>query len=252
MTAFVVTNRVSLQPMCFSADVSFAAAATTGLIGVVTIGKASKLSEWPLAGIPLVFGAQQAIEGCLWLALGGKHLPVSTFLVANSYVFVALVIWPVYAPLAAALVEQSYMRRLAMIGLVLLGLVVALYGVMHIAAHPFVASIVGHSVAYTNGPPHPHLRIGAYEACACLPFVLSSHKILRWFGVLVIAGLIASTLFYFWTRFSVWCFFAALASAILYLHFAMVPRPRLTIGQRQDTTIRAFSGPISRTRVHRH
>jgi hypothetical protein len=83
--------------MCFSADVSFAAAATTGLIGAVTIRKAPKLSEWPLAAIPLVFGAQQAIEGCLWLALGGKHLPVSTFLLTNSYVFVALVTfdgWP--------------------------------------------------------------------------------------------------------------------------------------------------------------
>jgi hypothetical protein len=211
--------------MCFSADVSFAAAAATGLIGAVTVGKVAKSSEWPLAAIPLVFGAQQAIEGCLWLALGGKHLPVSTFLLTNGYVFVALVIWPVYASLAAALVEQSYMRRLSMIGLALLGLVVALYGVMHIAAHPFMARIVGHSIAYTNGPPHPHLRIGAYEACACLPFVLSSHKVLRWFGVLVIAGLIASTLVYFWTRFSVWCFFAALASAILYLHFAMRDSP---------------------------
>jgi hypothetical protein len=221
----VVANSVSLQPMCFSADVSFAAAATTGLIGAVTVGKAAKLSERPLAAIPLVFGTQQAIEGFLWLALGGKHLPVSTFLLTNTYVFVALVIWPVYAPLAAALVEQSYMRRLAMIGLALLGLVVALYGVMHIAAHPFVARIVGHSIAYTNGPPHPHLRIGAYEACACIPFVLSSHKVLRWFGVLVVAGLIASALFYFWTRFSVWCFFAALASVILYLHFAMARAP---------------------------
>jgi hypothetical protein len=41
---------------------------------------------------------------------------------------------------------------------------VAVYGVMHITAHPFVARVVGHSIAYTNGPPHPHLRIGTYGA----------------------------------------------------------------------------------------
>jgi hypothetical protein len=235
MAPSVVTGRVSLRFMCFSADVSFAAAATTGLIGAVTVGKVATLSERPLAAIPLLFSLQQAIEGCVWLALGGKHLPVSTFLLTNSYVFVALIIWPVYGPLAAALVEQNYVRRLAMMGLAALGLVVALYGAMHIVAHPFAARIVGHSIAYTNGPPHPHLRIGAYEVCACLPFVLSSYKVLRWFGVLVITGLIVSSLFYFWTRFSVWCFFAALASATLYLHFAKVPRSACSSGSNGRT-----------------
>ena len=224
--------------MCFSAAVSFSAATTIGLVGAVTVGKASTWSARPLAAIPLVFALQQAMEGCLWLALDSKQLPVSAFLLANSYVFIALIVWPVYAPLAAALVEQNYVRRLAMMVLVILGIAVALYGAAHITAHPFVARIVGHSIAYANGPPHPHLRIGAYEACACLPFVLSSHKALRWFGVLVIAGLIVSTFFYFWTRFSVWCFFAALASAALYLHFAALPSP----GYRKPSTESLNSG----------
>jgi hypothetical protein len=213
--------------MCFSASASFAAAATIGLVGVISVAKAATWQERPLAALPLVFAAQQAMEGSLWLALGGVHLAIATSFLTNSYAFVALVLWPVYAPFVVALVEPNRNRRLVMIGFVALGVVVALYGATHISVHPFAACIVGHSISYTNGPPHAHLRIGAYEACTCLPFLLSSHKTIRWFGALVIAGLIASTLFYFWTRFSVWCFFAALASATVYLHFATVRRPQL-------------------------
>jgi hypothetical protein len=216
--------------MCFSASASFTAAAVTGVVGVMAMGKASGWQEKPLAGIPLIFAAQQATEGSLWLALGGMHLAIATSLLTNAYTFVALVVWPIYAPLAVALVEPNRRRRLLMLGLGAMGVVVALYGATHISLHPFTACIVGHSLSYTNGPPHPHLRIGAYEACTCLAFLLSSHRAIRWFGALVIAGLIASTLFFFWTRFSVWCFFAALASATLYWHFAAARRAELNSG----------------------
>src|SRR5580692_8713144 len=108
--------------MCFSATASFAAAATLGLIGAITVRKASSWQERPLAAIPLVFAAQQAVEGALWLALGGVHLAISTLLLTNSYAFVALAIWPIYSPVAVALIERDRPRRPAMIGLIALGM----------------------------------------------------------------------------------------------------------------------------------
>jgi len=57
--------------MCFSATASFAVAGASGLAGAFTISRAKKLREVPLAAIPLVFAAQQAIEGSL--AFAGKR-----------------------------------------------------------------------------------------------------------------------------------------------------------------------------------
>ena len=61
--------------MCFSAEVSFTAAGVLGALGAVCIGQASRLREKPLAAIPLLFAAQQALEGFIWLSpLHGGHV----------------------------------------------------------------------------------------------------------------------------------------------------------------------------------
>ena len=53
--------------MCFSATASFLAAGVTGAIEVVAIARTRRASEAPLAAAPLIFAAQQGIEGLLWL-----------------------------------------------------------------------------------------------------------------------------------------------------------------------------------------
>ena len=222
--------------MCFSATASFSAAATLGLVGAISVGKASIWQERPLAAIPLVFAAQQIMEGGLWLTLGGAHLPVGPSLLANAFAFVALAVWPVYSPVALALVEPNRARRLIMLGLVTLGIIVACFGAMHTAIHPYAGCIVAHSIFYSNSAPYPHLMFGAYLICTCLPPVLSSHKALRWFGAIVIGGFIAAALFYLRSRFSVFCFFAALASVTVYLHFATVRAASRLIGFSGDSS----------------
>jgi hypothetical protein len=213
--------------MCFSATVSFAAAATTGLLGAVTLTKVFSWQEKSLATIPLIFASQQAMEGGQWLVLGGVHIPIPTILLTNGYAFLAFAIWPVYLALAVTLVEQNYLRRLFMVGLVALGAVVALYGVTHISFYPYEACIVGHSISYSDRAAYPHMIFGAYLAAGCLPPILSSNKTIRWLGEVIIIGLITAWIFYFKTRFSVWCFFSALASATIYLHFDTVRRPSM-------------------------
>ena len=97
--------------MCFSAPASFAAATGLGLVGAASIGRASEIREVPLASIPLVFAAQQMIEGGLWLALGSDDLSRWIPLLANAFMFSALVVWPVWAPLSVMLVERNRARR---------------------------------------------------------------------------------------------------------------------------------------------
>lgn len=61
-------------------------------------------------------------------------------------------------------------------------------------------------------------------ALAAIP-LLSSHRTVQLFGVVAVLSFAAA--YWFYTRWfiSVWCFFAALLSVVVYLHFA----PRRTL-----------------------
>ena len=54
--------------MCFSATVSFVAGVPLTVLGVITVKKTERRAEIPFAMIPLLFGAQQIVEGMLWLS----------------------------------------------------------------------------------------------------------------------------------------------------------------------------------------
>lgn len=206
--------------MCFSATASFVTAAATGAVGIATLARTRQWNEVPLAAIPLTFAVQQAVEGALWLSLGGAKLPVSQVLLANMFAIFALSLWPVYAPVAVGLVETAAWRRRAMVLLFLLGLAVAIYGAKNISDAPYAACIVGHSLSYINGRLYPDIAMAAYVAATCLPALLSSHRALWLFGLLVAGGLAVSVAFFFEAQLSVWCFFAAVGSLAVYAYFA--------------------------------
>ena len=54
--------------MCFSATASFVAAGVTGSRNSGAARRAQHPSEWPLAAVPLIFAAQQGVEGLLCVA----------------------------------------------------------------------------------------------------------------------------------------------------------------------------------------
>ena len=93
--------------MCFSALASFSVAAGTGLVGALTATKISNWREVPLAFIPLIFAMQQTIEGTLWVILPAASEPALSGVLPNIFAFIALVIWPLWSPLAVGLVEQN-------------------------------------------------------------------------------------------------------------------------------------------------
>ena len=212
--------------MCFSAPASFAAATSLGLAGAASIGRASDKHEVPLASIPLVFAAQQTIEGGLWLALGSENLSRWVPLLANAFMFSALVVWPVWAPLSAMLVERNRARRLAMGAILVLAVLLAIRGIGGMWAQPYGACAVQDRISYGNGLPYLPRQFAGYVLCACGPFLLSSHPTLRMFGAIVVAGLIIAASLYTFAYVSVWCFFAAAGSMTIYLHFARAEKER--------------------------
>ncbi len=134
--------------------------------------------------------------------------------------FSALVVWPLWAPLAAMLVERDRLRRLAMIVILIVAIPLAFRGVRGMSAQLYEACVAHNSISYSNGWPYLPRQFAAYVLCSCFPFLLSSHKTLRILGVIVLAGLIISASVYSYAYVSVWCFFAAAGSLTIYLHFA--------------------------------
>lgn len=201
-------------------------AAGTGLAGAAAISAASERREIPLASIPLIFAAQQTIEGLLWLALGREGPSPWVLPLANAFMFSALVVWPVWASLAAMLVERNRVRRIAMVVILVLAVPLAIRGLSGMWAQSYGACVVQNSISYGNGLPYLPRQFAGYVLCACFPFLLSSHRALRIFGAIVLAGLIIAASAYTFAYVSVWCFFAAAGSLTLYLHFARAQKER--------------------------
>lgn len=203
--------------MCFSASVSFGAAAVLGVVGAATLTKVRNLGELPLAAVPLLFAAQQAIEGFLWRTVpaGRDH----TAALATLYAAIALIVWPLLIPIATALVERQVHRRLAILILVPAGIGVSVNYAAIMLVRPYRAWPVGHTLTYVNNHPISPVMLGIYILCTCLPPLLSGSRILNLFGVLVVGGLAITFLAFYESFISVWCFFAALASLTIWKFF---------------------------------
>ena len=203
--------------MCFSAPVSFAAAALLGVTSAALLTKVRALTELPLAVVPLLFAAQQAIEGVLWRVVPDG--PGHTTALATLFAAIGLIVWPLLIPVAMALVERQTLRRLAILLLVPAGIGVSVNYAAILLVRPYRAWPLGHTLTYVNNHSISPVMAGLYILCTCLPPLLSGSRILNLFGVIVIAGLAITFLAFYESFISVWCFFAALASLILWKFF---------------------------------
>jgi hypothetical protein len=203
--------------MCFSAPVSFGAAALLGVTGAAILTRVRTPAELPLAVVPLLFAGQQAIEGFLWRAVPDG--PDHTTALATLFAAIALTVWPLLIPVAMALVERQPLRRLAMVLLTPVGIGVSVNYAAILLVRPYRAWPVGHALTYVNNHPISPVMAGLYIFCVCLPPLLSGSRILNLFGAIVIAGWAVSFLAFYESFISVWCFFAALASLAIWKFF---------------------------------
>jgi hypothetical protein len=201
--------------MCFSATGSFIAAGINAAAGAATLHKTKGTPESVLAGFPFIFAAQQTIEGALWLALPA-HAEMAGIWTANSFVLVALAVWPTLVPYAAHLLETNAQRRRALAGFIVVGVLFTLYALIEIVSHPFGARVVGHSIVYGNGREFPLVAAIIYCSCVSLPLLIATQRSLKLLGLCVMTGMIVSLAFYYVAFFSVWCLFAALASGLVF------------------------------------
>ena len=206
--------------MCFSATASFIAGALLLGIGVVTLKSAKQPSEWLFAAIPLLFAIQQLSEGVIWLTFSAGA-PLLNTVMTHVYSFFSHVLWPVYLPVSVLMIEPPGGRRSALKALVVAGSAVGLYLLYVLVAFPVVSRPTGQHVEYDS----PHFFVAAvmmlYLISTTVSPLLSTLRGVRVFGALALLSFGAAYYFYATWFISVWCFFAALLSFIIYFHFAL-------------------------------
>lgn len=216
--------------MCFSATASFTAGAALVAVGTVTVHRSQGRSELPIAMVPLLFGVQQISEGVLWLTMS-RDLPGLQVWATNVYSFFSHAFWPIFVPFAILLVERDRRRRQALKVFLGLGLLVGLYLLFFLFREPITASVEGRSIVYES----PHFYLGAvlvlYLLATCVSGLFSSYRCINVFGILAFVLAVAAYLISVRTFVSVWCFFAAVLSGLILIHFS---GPMLANRQRSD------------------
>lgn len=219
--------------MCFSATASFAASAALLGIGALTLRRVERPGDRALAAIPILFAIQQALEGLVWLSLNGKiHGMLGP--ATQVYSLFSHVLWPIYVPLAVWLAEPPGSRRRGLFGFMVAGAAVGGFLLYGMVVNPIVARPIGQHIEYDS----PHFYLAAvmvlYLAATTVSQMLSSHRWIRWFGVLAFGSAVVAYLAYAQWFISVWCFFAALLSGVIYLHVRHHPNTGTGLGIPAD------------------
>ena len=204
--------------MCFSAGASFAAGVVLSAVGVATQRKVRKPTQRLFAGIPLLFGFQQFAEGVLWVTLrSGGHDWLQN---AATYIFLitALVIWPVMIPLSMWFMEEVKKRKKILASLIVIGGIVSLFYAFCLISYNVTPQIKSFHIQYIHEFPQTLVDIAYvfYIASIVAPLFVSSVRRMWLLGILIAVSYLVTGIFFAQYLTSVWCFFAALSSVVIY------------------------------------
>lgn len=204
--------------MCFSAEASFAAGAVLSIAGIAAIKKAQTRSEIAFASIPLIFGVQQVTEGFVWLSL--LNTAFASWNQPATYIFLAFaqVVWPSWVPFSILLLEKENGRRNALYIMLGIGLIVSFYLALRLLKQDIHSEIIGHHIYYNIGFSTNVIRsLGVmYFISTIIPPFISGIKKMWSLGFSILLSYIVTKLFFENYVISVWCFFAAVISVVVY------------------------------------
>ena len=210
--------------MCFSASVSYSAAAVLVSTGLYAVQQAKRLHPpylmWAL--VPIFFGLQQAFEGRVWQELDAGNASAAVPF-ALGFHFFSHFLWLWWLPLSSYLVEPGKIRKRVFGGCAIFGAFAGalVYSVMLFHPEWMSVAVREHSITYDFSFPYRssiHLPItpaALYALTILVPLLFSSHRLIRIFGGLAILSSVLASAAYGYAYVSVWCFFAAMLSLYL-------------------------------------
>lgn len=200
--------------MCFSATASFMASGSLVLAGGVALGVAKK-EERLLALIPLLFALQQFIEGLQWLS---PHPSSACRLYAYGFLTVAILIWPIYIPLTAYVLEKKRRRKPILAAFLGAGIVYSLFLFYRSLHSPLVVEMHPFGIHYNDTGTLGPLFIAIHFLIVCGSSIASTNTFFRRWGIAMFLVAVVTVLLSYWAFISVWCFFSALLSLSICVH----------------------------------
>jgi len=126
----------------------------------------------------------------------------------------ALVFWPAYVPFAFTMSEQMQFRRALCIAAGMGGLLVSAYNIFQLVGNTALPTVLGQSIHYGFEENYP-ARL-TYGIVTMMPLFISNLRKMWILGALALLGFVVSDYLYNTVFISVWCFFAATISVLLY------------------------------------
>lgn len=205
--------------MCFSANSSFVVSCAIGAIGIATLRHVREPRSLLFASVPLLFAVHQFTEGMVWLGLEGRIGQLALNHFAFLFMLYAQVAVPLLMPAAVLLMEPPGWRRKAILALTGIGAFVAAWDFYGLAFFPSQVRIEQHSIAYRNVLTGNFWVSCLYVLATCGALLLSTHRVVKTYGLVNVVGLTIVDLVKEYAFASVWCFYAAIMSGMIYWQF---------------------------------
>ncbi|HMD46471.1 MAG TPA: DUF6629 family protein [Acidimicrobiales bacterium] len=230
--------------MCFSPEGDLAVGIVVTALGVDACRHVRGRNEyWFIAPLPVLLGLHQIVETFVWWGLEG-HVPHTLGVVALwIYLLFALVVLPVLVPVMVMRIEPTRARRWWIAPFLALGALVSVILLTAMLSGNPTARIGSYHIAYSIGLKDGTLVIGLYIVATCGAMLASGIRRVVWFGlanlvaVVVLARLSADGFT------SLWCFYAALASAAIALHLRLT-KPDPGARETSDARPPGSGGPL--------
>src|ERR1043166_260139 len=207
--------------MCFSATGRFALSGILIGIGTASIVRSASPSHRMLAAAPILFGAQQAAEGIVWLTIGAPSDAMLQRLGVDVFLGFALVVWPLWVPLSLQRIERDAGRRRILTGLCWFAAGVSASAAVLLSRWQPFAQVAGHSLRYdypgTSNTALHVLLVLAYITSTVVSFFVSTSQLQCTLGSTLVVSVVAAALIRREALTSVWCFFAAILSGVIFL-----------------------------------
>ena len=204
--------------MCFSPEASFTGGIIIFSIGIATVKSVHKPNQLVFAVIPLFFGIQQITEGFLWLSLQNPEFPNIQKLTSSIFLIMAEVIWPITIPLSILLMEENKTKKRILKVMLALGILLSLYYAYCLMNFNVFPQILDYHIQYNNDFPiaFRNIAFAVYLIATITPLFVSSIKRMHYLGILMFLSCLISALFFMQYLTSVWCFFAAFISVVIF------------------------------------
>ena len=211
--------------MCFSPEADLIGGSVISGIGIDALRHVDhRPSHVALAGLPILFGVHQLVEGIIWLSLQG-HLPAGLGRTALwVYLIVAFVILPILVPLAVAAIEPARWRRRVAAGFSAVGIAVAAVLLAAMVRGPMTVRLRPYHLAYGVRLTDGLTVVILYVVATCGAALFSSDRRIVTFGVANLAAIATITFLTVDGFASVWSAWAAIISGAIALQMR---HPRL-------------------------